>query len=171
MYNMHSLFIELPADGLIVVIVLVGVWALLTNVPSPKLQAYSRIIMAGLTALLLAKFIAVLYQPEALRPFEQLGKSAGAAYLNNPGFPSDHTLLCMAITLAVWFETRMKKLAGALFVLTLLVAIGRVLALVHTPLDVIGGVLIACAGIPWYLQRPKNDRTSDSRTLHKKRVK
>jgi membrane-associated phospholipid phosphatase len=39
-----------------------------------------------------------------------------------------------------------------LVVLTILMCIGRVLALVHTPLDVIGGVAIAAFGALWYLQ-------------------
>jgi membrane-associated phospholipid phosphatase len=36
--------------------------------------------------------------------------------------------------------------------LTVIVCVGRVLALVHTPLDVIGGVLVAFVGALWYLQ-------------------
>ena len=79
-----------------------------------------------------------------------MGVEPGAAYLNNPGFPSDHALFTMAITLAVWFGTRDKLLSSVCLVLTLLVGIGRVLALVHTPLDVAGGLLIACIGIIWY---------------------
>lgn len=109
--------------------------------------------MAGLTAFLLAKLVASMYQPELSRPFEQLGVEAGAAYLNNPGFPSDHVLFCMAITLAVWFETTQKRIAYVLAALTVVVAIGRVVALVHTPLDVVGGIIFAFAGVPWYLQR------------------
>jgi membrane-associated phospholipid phosphatase len=109
--------------------------------------------MAGLTAYLIAKLVASVYQPELLRPFELLGVQPGAYYLKNPGFPSDHMLFVTAITLAVWFETRKKNIALLLAGLSVLVGIGRVLALVHTPLDVIGGVVIACVGGIWYLQR------------------
>ena len=109
--------------------------------------------MAGLTAYLFAKLIGSIYQPELQRPFELMGVDAGASFLNNPGFPSDHVLFCAAITLAVWFETRSKRVAYVLTLLTALVALGRVLALVHSPLDVIGGVFIACVGALWYLQR------------------
>lgn len=142
------------ADGLVVPIVLIGAAALLFGIPKgQRYRAYCRILMAGLTAYLAAKLIATIYQPSTLRPFELLGVDPGAAYLNNPGFPSDHVLFCMAIVLAVWFETKYKRLARILFGLTLAVALGRVLALVHTPLDVVGGLLIACIGLPWYLQR------------------
>jgi membrane-associated phospholipid phosphatase len=39
-----------------------------------------------------------------------------------------------------------------MILLTVAVAIGRVLALVHTPIDVIGGMAIACIGALWYIQ-------------------
>jgi membrane-associated phospholipid phosphatase len=34
--------------------------------------------------------------------------------------------------------------------LTVAVCVGRVLALVHTPLDIAGGILVACIGAVWY---------------------
>ena len=81
-----------------------------------------------------------------------MGIEAGASFLDNPGFPSDHALFAAAITLAVWFETRKISIAITLLVLTLLVCVGRVLAFVHTPLDVIGGLAVACLGALWYWQ-------------------
>jgi membrane-associated phospholipid phosphatase len=71
--------------------------------------------------------------------------------LNNPGFPSDLALFVTAITCAVWFETKQKAITLILVGLTIAVCIGRILALVHTPADVIGGVLIALIGAVWYL--------------------
>lgn len=151
---MNEVVIKLIADGAVVPIVLVGAWALLFRVPhNERYRAYCRILMAGLTAYAAAKLIGSIYQPELQRPFELLGAEAGASFLNNPGFPSDHVLFCTAITLAVWFETRHKVLTGVLIALTVLVATGRVLALVHSPLDVIGGIAIAAIGAIWYLQR------------------
>jgi undecaprenyl-diphosphatase len=170
---MNEMLIKLIADGAVIPVVMLGAWVLLVRLPknSDRLQVYARILMAGLTAYLFAKLIGSIYQPEMMRPFEKLGLDAGASFMNNPGFPSDHVLFCMAISLAVWFETKQRKLAWILFVLTALVAIGRVLALVHTPLDVIGGVLIACAGIPWYLQRPKHKQQEpDARKKRKSTV-
>ncbi len=151
---MYEILVKIIADGAVVPVVLIGIWALLFKIPNGhRYKAYCRILMAGLTAYLLAKLIGSVYQPELQRPFELMGVSAGASYLNNPGFPSDHVLFCTAITLAVWFETRNKLLAGILVVLTLIVAIGRILALVHSPLDVAGGIAIALLGAVWYLQR------------------
>lgn len=154
---MNDVIIKIIADGAVIPVVLIGAWALLFCLPkgANRLEVYSRVLMAGLTAYLFAKLIGSMYQPQAMRPFELLGINAGASYLNNPGFPSDHVLFCMTIALAVWFETRVKWLGWTLLGLTAIVGIGRIVALVHTPLDVIGGLAIACIGIPWYLQKER----------------
>lgn len=146
--------VKLFADGAIIPIVLIAGYALLFLVPKGhRFEAYARILMAGLTAYLFAKLLALVYQPTGERPFQVLGVEPGASYLDNPGFPSDHALFTAFLTLAVWFETRKKGIAITLAVLTLLVCMGRVLALVHTPLDVIGGLAVASMGALWYLQR------------------
>lgn len=161
--------IRLLADGLILPIIVLAGYALLFRIPKKgRFQAYIRIFMAGLTAYLIAKLLGSLYQPADERPFEILGAVAGASYLPNPGFPSDHALFTTFLALAVWFETRLKKLSLVLAFLTILVCVGRVLALVHTPLDVIGGALVAFTGIIWYIQR--EPLTQDNRLSSKKSV-
>jgi len=153
---MQDLVIRIIADGLIIPIMAIGVYALVYKVPKGKrIEAYSRILLAGLTAYLFARLAASIYQPGVERPFELLGVQAGAAYLNNPGFPSDHTLFITAIACAVWFETKMKKTTILLASLILLVCIGRVLALVHTPMDVIFGVIFGLVGALWYINSSK----------------
>jgi len=159
----YETFIRVIADGAVIPVILIGVYALTFKIPrGHRFAAYSRILMAGLTAYLLAKLAASIYQPSVERPFEALGVQAGALFLNNPGFPSDHALFVVAITCAVWYETRQKIWSLILVVLCLLVCVGRVLALVHTPIDVIFGVIIALIGALWYLDghRVKNS------TLH-----
>lgn len=156
--------IRFIADFAVIAVVLLAAYALIFKIPrGQRYQAYCRILMAGLTAYMLAKFIGVIYQPEALRPFEQLGVEPGASYLDNPGFPSDHMLFVSAIVLAVWFETRQKTITIILVVLAGLVGLGRVLALVHTPLDVIGGIVIALLGALWYIQKPVEKRGTDGK--------
>lgn len=165
---MGEFLLRIIADGLVIVIALATTWALLYGIPNQKkIKAYSRILMAGLTCYFVAKVIGFFFQPSDVRPFELVGAAAGAAYLNNPGFPSDHALFATFLTLAVWFETNYKRLAVALLGLTVIMSAGRVLALVHTPLDVIGGMLIATTGVVWYDWRSKlykNNTTSS----HKK---
>lgn len=152
-----DIFIRLIADGLIIVIALVAAVILLTKVKGPKrYDTYVTIFMAGITSYVLAKFIGSIWQPEQLRPFEKLGLDPGAAYLNNPGFPSDHALLAFFLVFAVWFATRSRKLTLVLAVLAAAMCVGRVLALVHTPLDVTGSLVIAGIGALWYFAHGKN---------------
>lgn len=163
--------ITLFADGAVIPSVLIAGYALLFLVPKGhRFEAYARILMAGITAYLLAKLLASVYQPSGERPFEVLGVEPGASYLPNAGFPSDHALFTGFLTLAVWFETRRKGVAIILAALTISVCIGRVLALVHTPLDVIGGLVVASVGALWYLQADRSTIATNTRKKHKKIV-
>jgi len=149
-----DLVVRILADGGVLAVILIGAYVLLFKIPKGgRFEAYSRILMAGLTTYLIAKFVASIYQPAFERPFEALGAVPGALYLNNPGFPSDHALFATAITAAVWFETRMKKTTLVLVILTLLMCVGRVVALVHTPLDVFGGIVFGLIGAVWYVNK------------------
>lgn len=160
----YAWFVRLIADYSVFPIVILGAWALLFGVPKGgRYEAYCRVIMAGLTAYLFAKLLGSIYQPTGMRPYELLGLHPGASYLDNPGFPSDHTLFVTSIALAVWFETTYRKLAIGLFLLVIVVAIGRVLALVHTPLDVSAGILIALVGGLWYVQGRGGVRTKTAK--------
>lgn len=143
--------IALLADGLIVVIALVGGIAMLLWTPKPKLESYKVAAVAGLTSLLVGKLMSLLYQPAGGRPFEQSGGSAGAAYIDNPGFPSDHALFATVIVLAVFALTRKKWLSLTLGLAVIVMCIGRVLAMVHTPLDIAGGICAGLVGGLWYL--------------------
>jgi len=163
----YETVIRFIADGAVIPVIVLGGWALLFKIPKGhRLESYARILMAGLTAYLIAKLLGAIYQPSLERPFELLGTSAGALYLNNPGFPSDHALFVAAITCAVWFETRQKTLSIILASLTVLICIGRVLALVHTPLDVTAGVAIALIGSLWYLNSSKRTTVKRSALQH-----
>lgn len=151
----YEFIVRIIADGAVIPVVLIGAYMLVFKIPKEhRFEAYSRILLAGLTAYLIAKLAGAIYQPTSTRPFEELGVEAGAAFLNNPGFPSDHTLFVTAITCAVWFETRKRLVSLVLAGLVVLVSVGRVLALVHTPMDVIFGVIFALVGALWYLNTP-----------------
>ena len=110
------------ADGLVFLIVAIAAVALLFGVPNKqKFEVYSRMLVAGLTAYLIAKLLAAVWQPSTERPFETLGVDPGASYLNNPGFPSDHSLFVWVIVYAVWFAVPRKWLVLSLAVMALLV--------------------------------------------------
>lgn len=153
---MYDVVIRLFADGSVILIFLLSMYAFAFKIPRDQWWSCGwRIVLAGLTAYLTAKLVGHFYQPEALRPFEQRGVEPGAAYLPNPGFPSDHVLFATFLALSVWLVAKQTKLAIALFVLTIIMGVARVLALVHTPVDVMGGFVIAWAGIIWYRRKPR----------------
>ena len=148
--------ISVLADWMLVPIGLIAAYMLFWRVRgADRYDRYAHIFMAGITSYFLAKLAAHIWQPNGLRPFEQLGAQAGATYLNNPGFPSDHALFAMFLTLAVWYATRSKLATIVMLILTVLLSVGRVLALVHTPLDIAGGVGIALLGGVWYIAYAK----------------
>lgn len=145
-----DLLIRFIADGLVFVIVLFGGITFLLSVRSDVYQRYVRAFMAGLTAFVAAKIMSLFYQTIE-RPFVTLGVEPGAAYMDNPGFPSDHSLFVMTISLIVWAATGRKDVATVLLVISFLVGFGRVAALVHTPQDVLGGYAAAFIGVGlWY---------------------
>ncbi|HVI69568.1 MAG TPA: phosphatase PAP2 family protein, partial [Magnetospirillaceae bacterium] len=129
--------VKLIADYLVIPTVLVGFGALLMVPKKQRYQTWGRALLIGLVALLFAKLISLLYQGD--RPFETLGVEPGAAFLPNPGFPSDHALLVFTVACVVWVATKNVVLSSLLLAAAILVSVGRVMALVHTPLDVIAG--------------------------------
>ena len=140
------------ADGLVFIIVALSSFFLIIKVPNNrKYLTYGRILVAGLTSYLVAKIMSIVYQPSSMRPFELMNVNPGASYMDNPGFPSDHSLFVWAIVFAVIYAVRNKILSLSLIILAFLVCVGRVMALVHTPLDVIGGIVAAMIGAMLYI--------------------
>lgn len=146
--------IQLLADGGLVVVLVGGLAAGVTWIvrekPSVK-TVFPYIVMAGLTSLFTAKIMS-FWQPEAQRPFIEKGMQAGASFINNPGFPSDHTLLAVFVIATIFFLTPYKKTSYVLLACAVVMAVARVLALVHTPLDIVGGALAGIVGIIWYVK-------------------
>jgi len=142
--------VRLAADGLLIVIVLVSAVVVLYSIRDSFWSKSAVIVMAALTSLLVGKVMSLLYQPEVARPFLEQGLAPGAAYIDNPGFPSDHALLATVMVVAVYAVTRKKWLAAALAVLLVVMCVARVTALVHTPFDVVAGVFAGLVGAVWY---------------------
>jgi membrane-associated phospholipid phosphatase len=141
MSHIADLLIKLIADYLVIPIVLLAAWAFFALPARVRYRRIAWAVVMGLATLLVGKIASLFYQGQ--RPFEALHEAPKAAYLANHGFPSDHVLFVFAITFAVWAATKNPKLSGLLLAMSCLVAIGRILALVHTPLDVAGGIICA----------------------------
>lgn len=137
---------------LLIVLAVGGVIAVIDVLAKRRWGDYARVAMAGLSSLLFAKLISLVYQTGGERPFELQGVQPGAAYIDNPGFPSDHALLAVGTIGAVYFLTRNVRLTGLLVILSLMMMTARVVALVHTPLDIVGGILAGLFGMLWYVR-------------------
>lgn len=143
------------ADGTLLLILAISAPIIIYAVRKKFWQQMPILVMAGLTSLLVGKVLSLLYQPAVARPFLELGLEPGAAYIDNPGFPSDHALLATVAVAAVYAMSRNRNLTIFLGSLVAIMCVGRVLALVHTPLDVIGGVLAGLSGAIWYKKLTK----------------
>lgn len=144
-----DVIISFIADALVVPIVVLAAFFVLRLPAARRWQAVARGGITALTALWFAKLIAQFYQGQ--RPFEALGVDPKASYLPNPGFPSDHALLVFTAAIVTYAATRNKWLGLVLLALAVAVSSGRVLALVHTVPDVLGGAACALvAGLIWY---------------------
>lgn len=139
---MAEFLLRFIADWLVIPIVLIAGVAAVRLPKKEWYAAITRAVMTGLLALFFAGILRLFVQ-DGERPFELMGVDPGAAYLDNPGFPSDHALLVFAIVFVVWATLKNRTLTAVLLVMAILVGIGRIAALVHTPADVLGG--IACA--------------------------
>ncbi len=80
------------------------------------------------------------------------------AHAADNGFPSDHAALTMFLAVCVLFYSRLW--GGALVVNALLVGTARVLAHVHSPLDIVAGfvfaavaALLAHRAAPWMVRK------------------
>jgi len=152
-----ELLVKLLADGLLVILLLGAALALLFGTSKrTKLMAYPYVIMAGLTSLLVGKIMSLIYQPATDRPFIEQGLTAGAAYIDNPGFPSDHVLLATIVALTAIVFVKKGWLQAVMVVAVVAIGVGRILALVHTPLDIVGGVVAGLSGGVWYWYLTKN---------------
>jgi membrane-associated phospholipid phosphatase len=145
-----NILIKILADYTLVLIILLTGYSLLFQVKN-KIQVYPKVIMSGLTSLLIAKLVSVIYQPDIARPFMLNNSSAGASYINNPGFPSDHALLATFLASMVWLGAKNKKLAIFLVFLDVVMSISRVIAGVHSPVDIVGGIVFGLFGLVWYI--------------------
>jgi undecaprenyl-diphosphatase len=96
------------------------------------------LLLAGIAAAILTiVFSKMYYHP---RPFVVNNIKPLIEHGNDNGFPSDHTVMAMTIAGAIFFYRR--KYALVALILTIAVAAGRILAHVHSLIDILGGIVI-----------------------------
>lgn len=107
-----------------------------------KVQFIVMTLLAGGVAFLLSRIAAAMYFDP--RPFVTLHVAPLIAHAADNGFPSDHALLTGTLTAVAYFFN--KKIAVIMTLLTIAVGAARVLANVHTPLDIAAGWLLGVVG-------------------------
>lgn len=99
-------------------------------------------IIGGGVAFVLSRIAGHLYYDP--RPFVTEHVKPLIPHGPDNGFPSDHALLTGMLTAITYFYS--KKIASLMLVLTLAVGIARILAKVHSPLDIAGGWVFGTIG-------------------------
>jgi undecaprenyl-diphosphatase len=130
-------------------ILLIGLLVIYTWYRTNKRREFViSVALALIIALILTKFAGALYfhpRPfvvEHIRPLIPHGP--------DNGFPSEHTVAAMTLTSVIFFYR--KKFAAIALALTISVGAGRVAAHLHSPIDIIGGLIIgALAGYLGYI--------------------
>lgn len=100
------------------------------------------VVVAGVIALVLSRIASHYYYDP--RPFVTENVKPLFDHAADNGFPSDHSLLAMALTASTYFFN--KRLAGIMLVLTVLIGVARILAKVHSPLDIGAAWVIGIVG-------------------------
>src|SRR5579862_3053467 len=95
-------------------------------------------IMAGLASVIFVKLLGKLYFHP--RPFVLEHIKPLVAHGADNGFPSEHATYTAAIASVLYFYK--EKLGIAAFIIAVLVGFSRVLAHVHSPIDVLAGLAI-----------------------------
>lgn len=138
---MDSLIILIAKYLYIVIgVIAIGYWLMLPKKLKIQVAVFG-VIAAIITYALVKIGGAVFYDP---RPFVSSHIAPLVPHAADNGFPSDHTALTAAIAVAVYSASR--KLGLGLLALAVIVGVARVLAHIHSPIDIIGSLVFAAIG-------------------------
>jgi undecaprenyl-diphosphatase len=139
---MHTLVIF--AAKYLVILICLGFVLTLWLIPSAKrMEFILRTIIAGVLAFLLSLLAGRLYFDP--RPFVAHHSIPLIAHSADNGFPSDHMLLATLVAFSVLSVNR--KFGIILLGLATLVGGARVMAGVHSPIDIIGSTVISAVAV------------------------
>lgn len=147
---MSTLIADLAQYGFILsILVAFIVWLRLPL--RQKLELLVAGLIGGALCFALIKLGGALYYDP--RPFVTEHVAPLFPHSDDNGFPSDHTVLTMLVGMCVFVVSRRWGLV--LIALSLLAGVARVLAHVHSPVDILGAVAMAAvaAAVGWLLAR------------------
>ncbi len=134
--------IKISAEYLIYVVIAIEVLAWWMVKKEDRIKIALLIIIAGIIAFTLRTIGGALYYDP--RPFVVEHIKPLIPHAPDNGFPSDHALLSGTLT-AVTFIFN-KKVAYLLVLISIIIGVARVLARVHSPLDIGAGWLFGIIG-------------------------
>ena len=145
------------------VILILGI-AVLQESKDKRVKFVAAIIVSGIIAFILSRIAGKIYYDK--RPFVREHIKPLFYHKPDNGFPSDHALLTGTLTAIAYFYN--KKWATVMLIPTILIGIARVLARVHSPLDIAGGWVFGIIGsfagyylVEWYFKR-RSDKSIPS---------
>ena len=138
---MNSIIIFCASYLYLFVVLGIGIAWLKTN-KDTKVQFIVATIIAGVIAFILSRIASKLYYDP--RPFVTQHVKPLISHAADNGFPSDHALLTGMLTAITYFYN--KKVALGMLVLTVIIGVARILAKVHSPLDISAGWLFGVIG-------------------------
>lgn len=96
-------------------------------------------LLACITAWVIAEMIKTLFP--TTRPFIMDGKLPLTLTIPfDAAFPSSHETISFALAATVWYHN--KKIGAAFVITAILIGVGRVVANVHYPIDILGGAIL-----------------------------
>ena len=147
------------AQYLFILVILLLIIAWFKEPKNNRLRFFAAVILSGIIAFILSRIASKLYYDP--RPFVTEHVKPLFAHAADNGFPSDHALLTGTLTAIAYFFN--KKYATAMLVLTIIIGVARVLAHVHSPLDIAGGWVFGIVGsfagyylVDWYFKKYRN---------------
>ena len=130
------------AQYLFILVILVLIYSWYKTAKDKRVSYILAVIMAGIIAFLLSRIASKLYYDP--RPFVVEHVKPLFPHIKDNGFPSDHALLTGTLTAVAFIYNR--KSAYVMLVLTFIIGAARVLAKVHSPLDIAGGWIFGIIG-------------------------
>jgi len=145
-----ALVVVLLAEYLVLAIPVSLLWLWFTD-RAAKLDA-GLVFVAVVVSLAVSYGLGLLYAHPAPYQIEAHPLLSGPP---ENAFPSQHVTVALAMAPALYAVGR-RRLAGAFVVVAALVAVARVAAGLHAPVDVLGSVLAVGIGVPavWLLRAP-----------------
>lgn len=133
-----NLLIVISAKYLIYVLIVASLVFLLSRENELRKKIAFVAILAVPFAYIIGKILSLFYY--STRPFVSGHYTPLISHAANNGFPSDHALLSFTIASIIFMFNR--KLGFGFFLVGAAISLARILAGIHSPIDILGGLLV-----------------------------